>query len=101
MFDGSEGSKITRAVAQKFTQDWRTAQAGKTKGVFIGRDHVLDILNETGCMGIRVYFAVDAANEYTIVMVGADANESDMLAGPIVEVGAKCPPLCSPSILNT
>lgn len=101
MFNGNEGSRITKAVAAKYTLDWRTAHPGTTKGVFIGRNHILDILNETGCKGIRVYFAVDSVGDNTIVMVGADANEADMLSGPIVNNGAPCPPQCTPSVLNT
>lgn len=92
-FDGTEGSAITEAKGAQFTSDFRKRYPSATKGVFIGKDHLLDLLNRSGSKGIRVYFGVDEGGAETTVSVSAKANEDDDL-GLIIDCGKKCPPYC-------
>jgi len=60
------------------------------------RDIFDGILAQPGATGIRIYFALDAKDQPTLVLVGTDAAEKDMVQGEIGEVAWPCPPLCDP-----
>ena len=94
-FNGSEGGEITLEVAAAMTKNYRNANRGATKAHFFGKDILNDILNQTGCVGIRMYYGIDAAGLKQLVIVGADANENDMTTGIIGDMSLPCPNLCS------
>ena len=62
------------------------------------------LLAETGCMGIRVYFCMDAALKVKLVIVGVNSKNEDILPAAnaltdgeeIVEDGQRCPDYCPP-----
>lgn len=96
-FNGTEGQAITLTAGAAMTADYRdNAGTGAIQGVFIGRDHIQDILDQTDCMGIRIYFGINADGENTVVLVGANASENDQL-DLIVNSGMPCPPTCGRS----
>ena len=96
-FDGTEGQQITLAAGATMTADYRdNAGSGAINGIFIGRDHIEAILDQSDCMGIRIYFAINGDGENTVVLVGADSSEDDQL-DIIVNTGIKCPPECGRS----
>ncbi len=91
-FNGTEGGPITLAQGKALTACYRRACPNTTKGVFIGKDHINDLLAQTGAKGIRVYFGNDSVTgSNTIVMVAADANENDIL-DLIIDTGKQSPP---------
>ena len=92
-FNGTEGSPITLAQGKTLTANYRRANPNTTKGVFIGIDHINDLLAQTGAKGIRVYFGNESTSGNTIVMVAADASENDIL-DLIINSGKLTPP-CS------
>ena len=88
-FNGNEGSPITLADAADLTANYRaTISPG---------NRLLDILNQTGCMGVRIYFGLDKNGEQELVLVGADSNEQDMEKGVIIDQLTPCPTICSSS----
>jgi hypothetical protein len=68
------------------------------------------LLAQAGCVGIRVYFGMDANLTIKIIAVGVDEDNKDILPSPlteaieggeenggvIVEEGRPCPPNCPP-----
>ena len=60
------------------------------------RDIFDSILAQPGASGIRIYFAIDANGQPTLVLVGSDGAEKDMVQGEIGEVAWPCPPFCDP-----
>ena|SRR6218665_1521387 len=90
-FNGTEGTPITLAQGKSLTSNYRKACPNTTKGVFIGKDHIGDLLAQTGAKGIRVYFGSDPVEGNTIVVVAADASENDIL-DLIIDNGKKSPP---------
>lgn len=100
-FNGTEGAPIDLATAEIWTKNYRdTIQKGDTIALFQGRNNLLKILDQEGCMGIRAYFAYNAEGKPQLVFVGADANENDML-GEIYDFSTPCPDNCStPNPLN-
>ncbi len=102
-FNGKEGRPITLDVAKKWTSNWREANKGKVKGIFYGKDNIMDLLNQSGAMGIRVYFALDDEGNNKLVLVAADAEEANIYGdegkdggAPLLDDGATCPTNCPP-----
>jgi hypothetical protein len=95
-FTGNEGAVITLAEGSKMTAAYRaTISTGDTIALAVGKNLVNSILGQTGCMGIRMYFALDKDGNKQLVLVGVDANGDDMTAGVIVDNMITCPNICS------
>ncbi len=95
-FTGNEGAVITLAEGSKMTAAYRAnISTGDTIALAVGKNLVNSILGQTGCMGIRMYFALDKDENKQLVLVGVDANGDDMTAGVIVDKAYLCPPTCS------
>ncbi|MCR9170848.1 MAG: hypothetical protein NXI10_00020 [bacterium] len=95
-FTGKEGGQITLEQGADMTSAYRDQNPGKTKGHFMGRDILLEILNQEGCMGIRVYYGIDNNGDKQLVFVGADSNEDDQL-DLIADLSMPCPSRCGSS----
>jgi hypothetical protein len=94
-FNGKEGEQITLATGAELTAAYRNQmQQGDVKGYFIGKDHLNNVLAQSGCEGIRVYFGQDAHAVKVLVLVGANANEDDLDQGIILDKAVPCPPRC-------
>ena len=96
MFTGKEGSAITTTEASDMTEAYRDANPGALKGHFIGKDILNDILAQSGCMGIRIYYGIDEGKK-TLVFVGADSSEDDQVTGIIADRTESCPSRCGVS----
>lgn len=94
-FNGSEGAVIELDAAAALTAEYRKLNPGETLGHFLGRDLLSSILNQSGCMGIRVYYGVDSNGAKQLIFVGADSNEDDMTSGIIADFCSPCPNRCS------
>lgn len=100
-FDGKEGEQISKPIAGTMTAAYRNANPNGTLGHFMGKELLMAILTQSGCMGIRVYHALDENNNPQLVFVGVDANENDLESGIIADRTLCCPSRCSvPNTLN-
>lgn len=88
--------EITLQEAITMTQAYQNAPqfAGQTKAGLITASAVQDLLNQPGCVGIRIYFALNTNNNLTLVLIGTDINEKDMTTGVILDKLKDCPPQC-------
>ena len=94
-FDGNEGTIVSLQEASRWTANYRrTIPLGEVISQFVGREKLLDILNQDGCMGVRMYYAIDDDGKKNLVLVGAKENEDDMENGIIVDKCFLCPPRC-------
>lgn len=95
-FDGTEGSGVLKTVAAGWTENWRDNHPNDEKGFFFGRDHIEDILDQSGCKGIRVYFGETNEGDLKLILVGADSNENDQIGfgKKILDNGIPCPNQC-------
>lgn len=102
-FTGAEGGPIEVATAAGWTANYRAEHPDEIKGYFFGKNILQQIINQPGCMGIRVYFGQDTAGIPKLVLVGADANQNDLIAGRIVaDRGLSSPPGdCANNVLNS
>ena len=96
MFNGNENHDITLAEAAALTKRFRD-QMNPTdrKGGFFGKEKLLEILNQTDCVGIRYYYGLDRDNKQVLVLTGVLANEDDMVDGVLAELALPCPIRCS------
>jgi len=100
-FNGTEGTMISRTNARQLLENYENSPAfpanNNTKGVLFGRDHLLAIIGQSGCKGIRVYFGKDgvrAEDPVQLVIVGTDEEGNDMSSGLVLDAGLPCPDVC-------
>lgn len=102
-FTGNENHLITLAEASAMTANYRASvAAGATIAHYFGKTDIEAIFNQAGCVGMRVYYAIDGNGAKQLVVVGVDANENDLYNGLIADRGSPCPAYCStPNPLNS
>ena len=93
-FDGTEGGAIPLSDASAMTANYRSHNRGKIIARFFGKEILHEILNQEGCVGIRVYYALDADNQNQLILVGADSDENDIL-DLVADLSHPCPLTCS------
>ena len=97
-FTGKEAEQFPLNTAAEWTKNYRDQmQPGDPKAHFFGKDIINEILAQEGCMGIRIYYALDEEGKKQLIIVGADANENDIYNGVIAERSHVCPPFCDVS----
>lgn len=101
-FDGTEGSTITLPAASAMTKEHRARNSGARLGHFFGKDIIQQILDQEGCMGIRIYYGIDPGTGMReLVVVGANEEEDDML-DLVADFSMACPNRCSSAnVLNS
>lgn len=96
-FDGTEGALITLKQATEFTANHRNTMAtGDIISHYFGRKVLQQLLDQPGCMGIRIYHGRDLNGNKNLVLIGADTNENDMTSGVVADNSVICPPYCPP-----
>ncbi len=95
-FTGSEDHTIALAEASKLTKNYREkAGAEVIKGGFFGKEAMLRILDQDGCVGIRFYYGEEDDGTPVIILVGANSAGNDIIDGEIAERSVPCPPHCA------
>jgi len=103
-FDGSEGGTIPIATAAAWTANFRATitPASPIIAQYFGEDIIQSILDQSGCVGIRFYYAIDGGGKNTLIMVGVDTDENDMISGIVADFSMPCPTACSSAnVLNS
>ena len=95
-FDGTEGEFIPMSEATAMTSAYQTGGNGDVKGGFLGKDKINQLLEQSGAMGIRIYFAEDENGHKTVALAAADADENDITA-LVLDKWKPCPPRCGNS----
>ncbi|MEN9998486.1 MAG: hypothetical protein RI922_1476 [Bacteroidota bacterium] len=102
-FNGTEGSFVTLREASSWTSSYRaTISSGEIIAHFFGTEKIKALLDQENCVGIRIYYGIDENGKKNLILVGAKANEDDLVDGLILERAFTCPPKCSASnVLNS
>jgi hypothetical protein len=105
-FNGQEGDPISLEVAQRWTTNFKIDNPTGTKAHFFGLEILKLLLAEEGCVGIRMYYAIDDEGKRQIILVGVNSNGDDLLpasmqldgdGGNIVaDASYPCPSFCPP-----
>jgi hypothetical protein len=104
MFYGNEDHGISFNDASALTKNYRQANPVDLKGGFFGKDAIMELLNQNGCVGIRYYYGKTSSGEKVLVLVGTDTNENDLVGATDVckEAAIPCPPRCgNANLLNS
>lgn len=98
---GNENHVITLDQAVKLVQNYQTSpRVPSIKGGYFGRNIFDKILSQSGCVGVRFYYAQKDDGSSTMVLVGVDNMSNDMTGGILGDVILPCPPYCGASVLN-
>lgn len=93
--------RISLEEAAAHTKRYRDAKIHEVKGGAFHKDQVLELLNQPGCVGLRIYHGRDKTGSPTVVLAGIDTADNDLTTGVLLEEWYPCPPLCqSTSPLN-
>jgi hypothetical protein len=90
-----QNHSITLDEAAQLTANFRTANPGAVKCHYFGKDAIEAIFNQTGCVGMRVYYGQDSAGAKQLVIVGVDSSCNDLYQGLLAEKSIPCPSNCS------
>lgn len=93
-FNGKEGGVISLSEGSTMTAEYRHQNPDKLKGHFFGKDILNKILEQEGCMGIRIYYGIDSEGVQQLVLAGADNEENDILE-IVGDISFPCPDACS------
>ncbi|MEN9973662.1 MAG: hypothetical protein RIS20_2009 [Bacteroidota bacterium] len=101
-FNGNEGEFVTLSDASRWTANYRnTIQSGEVIALAAGKDKLIELLDQSECMGVRMYYAINDEGEKNLVIVGVDSNGDDMVDGLLLDRLIPCPKMCSkPNRLN-
>ncbi len=100
------GDPISLETAKTWTANYRSKNPDAIKAHFFGSEIIDKILTQSGCVGIRMYYAIDDNGGKQIVLVGVDSNGNNMepatlelnLDDPntIADISFPCPSFCPP-----
>lgn len=93
-FTGNENHDIPLNTASAWTANYRNANPNQIKGHYFGKTAILAILEQSGCVGIRVYYAINSDGVKQLIVVGVDANGNDLYNGLLADRSFNCPPDC-------
>src|SRR5690606_22056327 len=92
---GNEDHEISLDTASEWNARFRatigSSDPDQTISHFFGKEYLLSILNQTDCVGLRIYHALDSDNNRHLVICGAKANEDDLYLGVLAEHALKGP----------
>lgn len=94
-FDGKEDHEISLLEAAEMTANYRTENPEDVKAHYFGKDAIKAILDQTDCVGIRIYYGIDSSEKKHLIVVGVDEDENDLYEGLLAERSLACPPYCS------
>jgi hypothetical protein len=94
--------RISLTDAAALTKRHRDAKVGAEKSGAFHKDQVLELLNQAGCVGLRIYYGRQPDGKPALVLTGIDKGDKDLTGGTILEMHIPCPPFCGDAnALNT
>lgn len=75
---GKEGQEFDLETSANWTKNYRDKYPGETVSHFFGKEIVQKILDQDGCMGVRIYHAHDDQDKKHVIIVGADQHGNDI-----------------------
>jgi hypothetical protein len=106
IFTRSVGDPLDLTTAKEWTANYRINHPGETESHFFGNEIIQQILNEAGCIGIRIYYATDEAGNKKLLLVGVDEMGNNLLpaegarvdgeGNTVADYSFPCPNMCPP-----
>lgn len=99
---GPRNHRISLEAAAALTKRHREAKVSEIKSGAFHKDQVLELLNQKGCVGLRIHYGREADGSPALVLTGIDTSDNDLTGGTILEISWPCPPFCgAANALNT
>lgn len=94
--DENTGSIITLEKAQNLASAFNEKYTDETISSFIGANNVKQILEQEGCVGLRIYNGFNnETNRISLVIIGVDKDEKELVEkGIIYDELTTCPYMC-------
>ncbi|WP_303310708.1 hypothetical protein [Hymenobacter sp. BT730] len=89
-FTGSEGTFIELGVGHDLTSCYQGEHTDEVRGYFFGKTKLQSLLNQPGCVGIRIYYGQDGTGP-KLVLAGVTNNENDIIT-LVLDAGVPSPP---------
>jgi hypothetical protein len=97
----TSGEFITPQEAAAMTAKYRDKNPNKVKAHYLGKTKIQQLLDQSGAVGIRIYYGIDETNKQQVILVGVNSSGNDILS-LILDRGMPCPSDCSEqNILNS
>jgi hypothetical protein len=105
-FDGTEGDPLDLTTAKRWTSNYRAINSTGVQAHYFGNEIIHQLLEAPGCVGIRMYYAIDDKGERKLLLVGVDAKGENLMPSPsssgrttddnppIVDFSFPCPSTC-------
>ena len=101
-FSPTAGFFSSLTPARYLLSDWLTLQGNlgisvneaNPKAHAFGVERVQEIMDQSGCQGIRIYNGYYDSKR-RLIIVGVDEDGNDMTSGRILEFSTPCPPNCA------
>lgn len=95
-FTGNEDHDFPLATASQWTKNYRdSVTPGTVIAHYFGKDFIQQIFAQSGCVGMRIYYALDEAGQKQLIITGVDSNGNDLYNGKLAERSMPCPSDCS------
>lgn len=94
-FTGNENHDIPLSEAAALTANYRKSHPGAILGEYFSKKALIAILEQSECVGARIYFGEDENRILRMVITGVTENQNDLYNGLLAEKGWQCPPYCS------
>lgn len=93
---------ITLPEAETYTHSFQEAYPQEIKAFFAGSNKLKQVLEQEGCIGIRIYMGLDKTTQRkNLVLVCVDALGQDMVNGTLLDYLNPCQTDCdNNSVLN-
>ena len=72
----------------------RHRRAAERSGGAFKKSALERLLNQTGCVGMRIYYAMHPDGQPALILVGVDENGEELMDGELLEKNFPCPPFC-------
>ena len=95
MFTGNEDQSISLTTGSTLTKAYRDANPGQTLGNYFGKSILQSILAQSGCVGVRIYYALNSTGEKELVITGVTADGNDLCNGVLGDKTFRSPPYSS------
>jgi len=79
VFSGTEGGFMPMGEFQNWVKNFQDENPGHIHSYFYGCDLFHEMLQEPGCVGIRVYYAQDDEGDPKMVLIGVNKDGKDIM----------------------
>jgi hypothetical protein len=106
LFSGVETDSVATDVSKHWRANYNNSNPKGIQAHFFGFEIIKQILAETGCVGIRCYYALNNAGVQQLLLVGVTSNGQSILPltllggrtaddGTVADASAPCPSYCT------